>query len=270
MDEGKCGRDMQGYYRSLPELQKWGLELVDKLGLRGDERVLDIGSGYGQITAEIAHRLPRGGDVVGIDNSPDMVDFAAKSFSPAGYPNLTFIVMDAADLKFDREFDIVFSSATLHRIANHLPVLQGIDRSLKAGGRVLLQMAGAGAAADLFDTVHSVMRADAWQPYFRKFASPWGFYGPEEYRFWLQETQLEPLRLELILKDMLHKGKEDFADWFSAAWLPYTQMVPQERRNGFVEEVVSRYVENNLSGRDGMVHTKMVRLEVDLVKRVGG
>jgi trans-aconitate methyltransferase len=40
--------------------QSWARELIAKLKLRGDERVLDVGCGDGKITAEIARVLPDG------------------------------------------------------------------------------------------------------------------------------------------------------------------------------------------------------------------
>ena len=58
---------------------KWGLELLDKLELKGNERVLDIGCGDGKLTIEIAKRVPDG-YVVGIDNSEEMISFARKIF----------------------------------------------------------------------------------------------------------------------------------------------------------------------------------------------
>ena len=50
-------------------------------------------------------------------------------------------------LPFDAEFDVIFSNACLHWIYDHRPVLHGIRRALKRGGRVLLQMGGKGNAA---------------------------------------------------------------------------------------------------------------------------
>ena len=48
------------YHKSSSAQQQWAQELITKLGLRGDERVLDIGCGDGKVTAEIARSLPGG------------------------------------------------------------------------------------------------------------------------------------------------------------------------------------------------------------------
>lgn len=74
--------------------QAWARELIAKLNLRGDERVLDVGCGDGKVSAEIARAVSRG-SVVGVDASPQMIKFARAAFPSGKIPNLKFRVMDA-------------------------------------------------------------------------------------------------------------------------------------------------------------------------------
>ena len=85
----KYAWDAREYIRASAEQQKWGRELLGKLALRGEERVLDIGCGDGRITAKIARQLPEG-FVTGIDNSENMIAFARGRYDPDAYPNLRF------------------------------------------------------------------------------------------------------------------------------------------------------------------------------------
>ena len=78
--------------------QTWARELIAQLKLRGDERILDVGCGDGKVTAEIARAVPRGA-AAGIDASPQMIEFARKTFRPEKFPNLKFCVMDAREIK---------------------------------------------------------------------------------------------------------------------------------------------------------------------------
>ena len=52
--------DARDYAAHSSAQQEWARELIGKLGLHGDEDVLDIGCGDGRATALIAERLPRG------------------------------------------------------------------------------------------------------------------------------------------------------------------------------------------------------------------
>lgn len=257
--------DAEAYSQSSSQQKKWGRELLAKLELRGDERLLDIGCGDGKLTEEIARLLPRG-SALGIDSSPEMIDFARESFPRERFPNLDWMVVDARELPFTDEFDVVFSNAVLHWIPDQQAVLAGIRRSLKPGGRALLQMAGRGNAAYVAEAMIGRMMADGWRDCFRGFSLPFAFMGPEEYEPLLREAGLAPLRVELIPKDMVHQGREGIAAWIRTTWLPFTHCVPEERREAFIHEIVDAYLEGHPPDGEGLVHVEAIRLEVEAVR----
>jgi trans-aconitate methyltransferase len=258
--------DAQQYHKSSAEQQKWAQELLLKLKLKGTERVLDIGCGDGKITAEIARSLPNG-SVLGIDSSEEMVLFARKNFNVREFPNLAFEIIDVRNLSFNAEFDVVFSNACLHWVVDHLPVLEGINRSLKPGGKALLQMGGKGNAAEIFEVLQSMLATDKWGKYFINFSFPYGFYGLEEYKSWLKQVNLKVKRVELIPKDMIHRGKKGLSGWVRTTWLPYIQKTPEKLREEFINELTDRYIKSHPLDKDGFVHIKMMRLEIEVEKR---
>lgn len=257
----------QDYSKSSSEQQKWAQELISKLALKGDERVLDIGCGDGKITAQIARQLPEG-CVMGIDLSEEMINFATRNFPPDRYPNLSFELKDAGNLDFDHGFDVVFSNAALHWVIDHLPVLEGVKKSLKPSGKLLFQMGGAGNAIEIFEAFDTIIKNDTWGKYFTNFPTPYAFYGPQEYEELLKQVGLKRKRVELIPKDMIHKGKEELSAWVRTTWLPYTQRIPQGSREEFIDELVDRYLESHPVDRDGFTHVQMIRLEVEAVSSI--
>ena len=94
----------------------WAQELMERVDWRGDEVVLDVGCGDGRLTAELAARVPSG-RVLGIDSSAEMVAHAQRTHPSVAYPNLRFARMDAAAIQLPREYDLVFSNAALHWVA---------------------------------------------------------------------------------------------------------------------------------------------------------
>ena len=250
------------YSRNSAEQQRWARELIAKLRLRGDESLLDLGCGDGKVTAELATQLPRG-RVVGADLSREMIEFARRNFPAAEHPNLSFVHGDASQLPFEREFDVVFSNAVLHWIIDHRPVLRGIARALKPGGRTLLQMGGHGNASDMLAAVDSLIAEPPWREYFANFRFPYGFYGPEQYRIWLLEAGLQPLRLKLIPKQMAHESVDRVTGWIRTTWLPYIHAVPEARRSEFIDVVVEHYIRAHPPDPNGRVQVGMVRLEVE-------
>ena len=253
--------DAKDYHNSSAEQQKWEQDLISKLALVGDERVLDIGCGDGKVTAEIAGHLPDG-SVPGIDRSKEMIRFAQRNFPAKRFPNLAFEMMNAENLSFGGEFDVVFSNAALHWVINHFPVLEGIKKSLKPSGKILLQMGGGWNAAEIPEVPDVVLKNERWSGYFTDFPIPYGFYGPDEYGVWLENAGIAAMRVELIPKDMIHEGREGLAAWIRTTWLPYTRKVPEGLRGEFISEIVDGYIKKYPPDDRGSFHIRVMRLEV--------
>jgi trans-aconitate 2-methyltransferase len=259
MDEFKW--NAKDYRDNSSIQQEWARELIARLELKGDEKVLDIGCGDGKITAEIAGKLPYG-SIVGVDNSKEMIDLANSCFQNGTHKNISFKLGDAKKLNFDDEFDIVFSNATLHWITDHTPVLEGIKKALKIHGKSLLQMGGKGNAGEIIDEFDSVRNRPEWESYFAGFEFPYGFFDPEEYKVLLDETGLKINYIKLINKDMTHNNIDGLKGWIRTTWLPYTTRVPGNLQNLFIDQIVNNYINKHPLDDNGCTHVKMVRLEV--------
>ena len=245
--------------------QTWARELIAQLGLHGDERVLDVGCGDGKVTAEIARAVPRG-SVTGVDASPQMIDFARKTFPPGAIPNLGFQVMDARQVRFAQKFDIIFSNAALHWMDDHRAFLRGAASVLRPGGRLIVSCGGKGNAHDVFVALRSEMRLKRWREFFRRLEAPYFFYSPADYEKWLPRFGFKSCGVKLSPKDAVYDGRDRFAAWFRTTWLPYTQRVPENLREEFIGAVTDRYVAKHPPDDAGRIHVRMVRLEIDAVK----
>ena len=245
--------------------QTWARELIAKLQLRGDEHVLDVGCGDGKVTAEIAHAIPRGA-AIGIDASPQMIEFARAIFPRSEFPNLKFHVMDARRIRFARQFDSVFSNAALHCVDDHRAFLRGAATCLRSGGRLVVSCGGKGNAHDVFVVLRPEMRLKRWREFFRGMGKPYFFYSPEDYERWLPRFGFKTLGVKLSPKDAVYPGRDGFAAWLRTTWLPYIQRVPENAREEFVTAATDRYVAKHPPDDDGRVHVRMVRLEIDAIK----
>lgn len=245
--------------------QEWARELIAKLHLQGSESILDIGCGDGKVTAEIAAAVPNG-SVLGVDNSRSMVELAQNKYPPDKFPNLSFQLTDARCLPFKRQFEIVFSNATLHWVRNHAPVLDGIYRSLCPAGRIILQMGGRGNAAAIIAALKDIKNTTRWARYFAGFEFPYGFHDAGDYKTWLKQAGFHSVRAELMAKDMTHMGQSMLAGWIRTTWLPYTQRIPEKQREAFIEELVHNYIKNYPPDKEGVIHVQMIRLEVEAIK----
>ena len=253
------------YAKNSQNQFQWAKELIPKLKLHGDEALLDIGCGDGKITAEIARCLPNG-RAVGVDSSEKMINLAKTTFPRKDCPNLSFQVMDARKLTFQGEFDVAFSNAALHWVVDQKAVLCGVQGSLKPGGRLLLQMAGKGNAEDVLCIIEELRAMEPWKRFFSGMTFPYGFYDPEQYRVFLRQAGLVPVRVELFPKDMTHNSAEGLAGWVRTTWLPFTDRIPAGLRQNFVDLIVNRYLERHPADSAGFIHVGMMRIEAEAYK----
>jgi SAM-dependent methyltransferase len=115
-----------------------GQAVLDLLAPKAGQRILDLACGDGVLTAKIA---ASGASVYGVDGSADMITAATAR-------GLAAQVMDGMNLRFDHEFDAVFSNAALHWMkADPDAVIRGVARALKPGGRFVAEMGGHGCVA---------------------------------------------------------------------------------------------------------------------------
>jgi trans-aconitate 2-methyltransferase len=252
----------EDYARNSSGQLVWAHELLTKLKLVGHESILDVGCGDGKITAEVSKAVPNG-FVLGIDSSIAFIDYARSHYPLSIYPNLQFEQMDARRLVYNRQFDIIFSNATLHWVDDHRAFVARCRRLLKQGGRLIVSCGGTGNADDIIAVMNNLIREPKWAGYFTDFRRSYFFYSPENYRGWLSEAGFHPTRLELAEKDMVHKGSEGLAAWMRTTWMPYTYCVPENMRQTFIMECVNAYLKKHPLDNSGRSHVKMIRLEVE-------
>ena len=135
----------------------WDYSNVVRSYLKPTVKVLDIGTGGGEIFLSLAPRLGKG---VGIDHDPEMVETANNNRSRLAIHNMEFITMNGSNLKFAANyFDVV--------LLRHLRVDVGeIVRVLRLGGYFITQMVGKNSSKNFleaFGWTSDSFGADWWQ-----------------------------------------------------------------------------------------------------------
>jgi trans-aconitate 2-methyltransferase len=147
--------DATTYDRIADPQARWGVAVLDRLPLRGDERVLDAGCGSGRVTEHLAERLPDG-QVVALDASPAMLAQARRRLARFG-ARVDFVEADlAAPLPVSPPVDAILSTATFHWIDDHDALFRNLAAVLRPGGRLVAQCGGAGNVAALSAIVREV------------------------------------------------------------------------------------------------------------------
>jgi trans-aconitate 2-methyltransferase len=123
------------YERFKAERKQPFTDLVSLIEHRANIRLLDLGCGTGELTRELHDHL-HAHESVGIDNSETML---LKS-EPFGTEVLRFQQSDISAFVTDRPYDLIFSNAALHWIADHETLLHRLTSFLSTRGQLAVQI----------------------------------------------------------------------------------------------------------------------------------
>jgi len=251
----------QVYHKVSNPQFEWGLKVLERVRVRGDERVMDAGCGSGRLTEKLLQRLP-GGEVVGVDLSQNMLDQAAEHLK-AYDGRVRFVLADLARLPFVAEFDGIFSTAAFHWVKDHVALFASLARSLKAGGWLVAQCGGGANLHNVHERTERLMFSPKYAQYFQNWQSPWEFAGDKttadrmaaagfvEISIWLEPA---PVRFNSAIEYKAFMETVILRPFLNA--LPDVQL-KDEFLNDVVQEAAAAgdfeldYWRLNLSGRKG-------------------
>jgi trans-aconitate 2-methyltransferase len=242
--------DAEVYHRVSESQFRWGLEVLDRMPLDGDEVVLDAGCGSGRVTEALAERLPDG-RVIAVDGSEEMVKKAREILGPGADVRH----VDLEQFEIDEQVDAIFSNAVFHWIKDHRNLFARLRASLAPGGRLVAQCGGKGNVANLAEVILDVAKTGDYGKYLAEVPKAWNFRSDEETTPILDEVGFTEVRCWLEPKEV--QPEEPLAFLRTVSLGPYMRALPEELRDPFVGEVMSRmgeplvldYVRLNIDAR---------------------
>jgi trans-aconitate 2-methyltransferase len=191
--------DAASYVRLSTPQQSWAEEVLARLELTGDETVVDLGCGAGLITERLAARVPRG-RVIAVDASPAM----ARATKARLGDRVEVVVADLHHFTWPDPADVLFSTATLHWVADHARLWRHLHGLLRDGGRLVVQYGGAGNIPGVEEAMAELAVRAPLAGYLAPFRSPWTFdtvdtaqrevaaAGFTDVRVWSERRQARP------------------------------------------------------------------------------
>ena len=208
------------------------MELLARVPLAAPVRVIDLGCGPGNSTALLAARWPKA-HIDGLESSPEMLAKARASGVRANW-----IEGDVESWAPAAPYDLVFSNATLHWIADHRALLPRLMGHVAEGGALAFQVPR-NFDAPSHVLMREVANAGAWAARLAN-ARLVHVLSPEDYF-----DILAPLAtsLDIWKTAYLHvlEGDDPVLAWVSGTGLrPFVQLLDPHERETFIAQYRAR------------------------------
>ena len=113
--------------------------LFREAGIGVGHRVLDLGSGMGDVSMLVAGLVGASGEVVGIERDATSIERAQARVAAAGLRNVSFLNADVNNIVTDRPFDAVVGRYILMFLPDPTSVLRSVFRLVRPGGVLAFQ-----------------------------------------------------------------------------------------------------------------------------------
>lgn len=215
-------------------------EVIIRLGLKGHEQVLHIGSDDGTLTAAIAACLPRG-KVTGIESSDALCTSSEEAYGKNRYNNIIFQKAELADMAYRSEFDRIICLDVLNRALDPARAIGSIRNALTDDGRLFLQVEGTGPSGALLQEIEGLVSDPAWAEYFTGDSLQFRLFGKDEVVRLAEAAGITLTRADHACRMVLFRDAGALSRWIEKSWRPLIGQVPGERREGFISALAERY-----------------------------
>ena len=133
-------RDPEEYARFLENRERVERmevgRVVDALGLKPGQLVVDLGSGSGLFTRALARAVAPDGTAYAVDIDPALLKIVERSAKRSELKNLVTVLAAPDDPKLPQAVDVIFICDTFHHLPDKPAYARTLARYLKSGGRV--------------------------------------------------------------------------------------------------------------------------------------
>jgi ubiquinone/menaquinone biosynthesis C-methylase UbiE len=113
--------------------------LFREAGIGPGQRVLDLGSGVGDVAMLAARLVGPSGEVVGIERDGNSIAVAKARAAEAGFRNISFTQTDASQIVSDKPFDAAVGRFILMFLPDAASILRSLSQLVRPGGVLAFQ-----------------------------------------------------------------------------------------------------------------------------------
>lgn len=136
---GHSDRELERLSRQALAFEPFTRQLLKEAGIEKGMRVLDVGSGSGDVTMLIAELVGPHGHVTGVDRAPEALGRAQRRAQVTGIGHVQFLEGDPSEMDFNEPFDAIVGRLVLMYYRTPSAALRKLARHVRRGGLVIFQ-----------------------------------------------------------------------------------------------------------------------------------
>jgi 2-polyprenyl-3-methyl-5-hydroxy-6-metoxy-1,4-benzoquinol methylase len=133
---GSTDEEQERLIRQAARLDPYTERLFRDAGMGPGQRILDIGSGVGDVAMLAARLVGPSGEIVGVERDERSIARARARVAEAGLHNVTFTHSDVSQIRSAEPFDGVVGRFILQFLPNAAAVLRSLSQLIRPGGVV--------------------------------------------------------------------------------------------------------------------------------------
>lgn len=141
---GDTGSEHERLIRQAAIFEPFTERLFRDAGIGSGQRVLDVGSGVGDVAMLAAKVVGSTGEVVGVERDATTLARARSRVAEAGLSNLSFAESDIGDITSDKPFDAVVGRFIIEFLPDPVAVVRSLSALIRPGGLMVFQDASWG------------------------------------------------------------------------------------------------------------------------------
>jgi len=237
--------DAETYDRIGTPMRGWAQAVIDDLGLKGDETVLDAGCGSGSVTLDLWAKLPNG-KIWALDSSPDMIAKLRATLAERGITNIEPMQADLTRFHLPEMVDVVFSNAVFHWIQDDAGLFGSLARATKPGGRLRAQCGGGENIKKLMSATREVEKREPYSQHLSGRAEPRKYRTETQAVEALQRNGWKNTRANVFPSDVVFEDVDAAVLYLKTIILQQqASALPGEMSDQFLRDVIAEVVKRH-------------------------
>ncbi|MCC2625731.1 MAG: Methyltransferase [Burkholderiales bacterium] len=212
----------------------FALEFIHKIPFRLQDFVMDIGSGDGRVTCDIAKLVCK---IVGIDQSADMIRHAKLYSNRLSISNVDFLQTPAEEFGLTG-FNKIISFNALHWVFDQVKVLKKVFSALVNNGEAYFLMTMRNENTELL--LDQTCKLEKWQQYFSTYRYPRAYFETKQYESFVLKSGLIAQYIREKTYSYTFSDDQGFKLYFKS-WLPHLNQIPEDMHDGFLNDLTHVY-----------------------------